>query len=293
MATVSSTSSSQSGLACDTSYFFGVEAFDAAGNRSARVSVNPKTGACPSAPPPDPTILLDEEFDSLDSSRWQKKWWWNGDQWGNDTDEIQAYRDYNVSIENGMLALSARKENVVDFKGRARSWSSGMVQTNGIQGSIPRGFTFTFGRVEARIKMSPGVGMWPSMWLCDDRYSSPWCDTEMDIVEWLGRDPMTAFMSYHWRYWAPDHVDDTNACQTSLSDDLSAGFHTYALDWRSDSVVWYLDGVECQRYEGPEVPRNPHYIILTLAIGGQWGGFPDSSTPSATKMLVDYVRVTA
>ena len=232
------------------------------------------------------SYVLDENFDAIDPSRWQKKWWWNGDTYYHTTDELQAYRDYNATASNGALAMTARREGVVDFQGRPHSYMSGMLQSDGIRNGVAPGFAFTYGKIEARIKMPAGQGFWTGFWLCNAAYDSN-CNHEIDIMEFLGKTPNTAYFNYHW------NGQNLESASRTASAPLSDGFHTYGLDWRPGKLVWYLDGVEVARYEGPGVTSEAHYIIFNFAVGGTWPGSPDATTPFPSSMLVDWVRVTA
>jgi Glycosyl hydrolases family 16 len=244
-------------------------------------------------PPPPPAYLLKEPFDTVHPARWKKKWWWDGDaHFHLEAKEVQAWRDANVTVTNGIVSLTAKREDVTDFQGRARQFTSGILQSNGIQGGVnaaPRGFTFTYGLIEGRIKAAQGPGMWTGFWLCDDRYVSPWCSREIDIIEIVGTQPNTAHMNFH----ATDlGINQGSAWASTVP--LSDDFHVYAVDWRPDYIAWLIDGVERFRYTGAGIPSNPHYIILNFPVGSSssWAGTPllsGSGLPES--MEVDWVRV--
>lgn len=244
------------------------------------------------SPPPDPTYLFQDEFTSYNPSSWQRKWWFNGDAYYHDqTEQIEALRDANVTFNSTGAFLTAKRENVIDFQGRSKQFTSGMLQSNGIQGvtSTP-GPSFTYGKFEARIKAAAGPGMWSCFWLCDAGWPSN-CPGEIDIVEIVGPSIKVANNNLH----APGTSGTTGkAYDTGV--DLSAGFHVYGLEWRQTSLVWTFDGAESFRYTGPGIPTTPHYILLNLQIGGpgSWAGTPplDGSTLPAA-MQIDWLRVSA
>lgn len=238
-------------------------------------------------PPPPSTYLLNDEFTTFDSTRWARRWWWNGDDYATQgsVPEHQLYRNANVSVSNGILSLTAKRQATSDFMGRPRSWTSGMISSGGIQGVQAAGFTFTYGHVEARIRMPAGQGFWPAFWLCNAVYSHR-CNHEIDVMEWIGQTPNTSYMNYH--YLGSNLSSGAWKASAPLSDD----FHVYALDWRPGSLVWLIDGIERQRFESVvQVSNQPHYLILNLQVGGSWSGLPGDATPSPAAMEIDYVRV--
>ena len=286
MASVTSTSSSQGGLACNTSYFFGVEAFDAAGNRSARVSVNPKTSACPPPPAPPPsgeTLVFADEFDAqLNTGTWSTcHFWAPGPLCENDsTGEIMVYNPDDVFVENGNLVLRAQKRQIADQSGKMHSYSSGMVQSGGNQYGEAPGFDFQYGRAEARVKMPKGRGLWPGWWMAPQNYEWP---PEIDIVEFDGKSPNNSYHTYHWDGGGQNS-------HTHTGPDFTAGFHTFGIDWSPGLLIWTVDGVEVYRFTNAVVASEPMYLYLNLAVGGIVG-LPDATTAFPAYYLVDYVRV--
>ena len=248
------------------------------------------TGNYPPSTPPPSNFLLDEQWNSIDPAKWQKKYWFNGDTYYHDqAEQIEALRDANAFVSNGVLNLVAKREDVTDFQGRAKKFTSGMVQTNGIQGVTPTpGPSFTYGKFEARIKAAPGPGMWSCFWLCDAGWPST-CPGEIDIVEIVGTNIEVANQNLH-----AAGTSGTTGKGHDTNQDLSAGFHVYGLEWRQSFLAWSVDGVETFRYTGPAIPTSPHYIFVNLQVGGpgSWAGTPplDGSTlPSA--MQVDWLKV--
>jgi hypothetical protein len=161
-----------------------------------------------------------------------------------------------------------------------------MISTGGRKYLRPPGFTFTYGYVEARVRVPAGQGLLPALWLLPASYRSR---PEIDVVEILGQEPNVDRMHLH--YIAPDGTErDPGAAWRGP--DFSAGWHTFGVDWRPDAVVWYVDGVERWRLDDPDaVPAEPMYVVATLAVGGDWPGTPGASTEFPASFDLDYVRV--
>jgi beta-glucanase (GH16 family) len=167
--------------------------------------------------------------------------------------------------------------------GEAFCCSSGLVPSGEITASVPVSYSITYGYVEARIWIPRGAGIWPSFRMQRADYDD---SGEIDVIEVLGRDPNTFQMHYH------GPVGVVGGSYTEAAP-LSAGWHTYALNWETGKLVWYLDGVPRFAHTGSDVESHAHYIIFDLAIGGSesWGGAPDSNTPFPSNMPIDWVRV--
>jgi beta-glucanase (GH16 family) len=247
-----------------------------------------------SAPTPPPIagnwkLSLNDEFRTLDPTRWVQRFWWNGDTFW-PTTELEVYKPANVAA-NGELSLTARRQSgLTNFMGSTSNstgetfcCSSGLVSTGGIDKVAPVGYSFTYGYIEARIWIPSGQGIWPAFWMERSDYKDT---AEMDIMEVLGGDPATLQMHYHTpggtfgrAYMAPSPLSD--------------GWHTYALLWEPGKLVWYLDGVPRFTHKGDDVDSHPHNIIFNLAVGGSqsWPGAPDSTTRFPSVMRIDWLRV--
>lgn len=169
----------------------------------------------------------------------------------------------------------------------ACEWTSARLHTEGK-------VAFQYGRIEARIKMPEGIGTWPALWLLGtDLPEVGWPKSgEIDIIEGLGRDPMTALGTIHGPgYSAGQSFGNT----TLLSDSLSANFHVYAINWKPDYISWEVDGVVYHEATPSDVAPNEwvfnheFYLILNLAMGGGFGGNIDPKLETA-ELVVDYIR---
>ncbi len=235
-------------------------------------------------PEPDSLVLIwSDEFDgnSLDTDSWNVR---TGDGcpnlcgWGNN--EKQIYTDTSHRIANGMLTITITKEG--------QSYRSTRINTQGKR-------EYRYGRIETRAKLPIGEGIWPAFWMLGgniDRVGWPACG-EIDILEYVGKLPGQVFTSLHH----PANHAGNAISKITPAPDIEEGFHTYAVEWDAERISFYLDGERVFVYapdsKGPDNwPYNqPFYIILNVAVGGNFGGpaIDDSIFPQA--YVIDYVRV--
>lgn len=234
--------------------------------------------------------IFADEFDEteLRPERWTTCYWWDDDGCTNlSTNELQWYRRENVAIAGGQLVLTARAESVSGHKGMVFPYTSGMVTSGRYyeERSQSDRFSFTYGYVEVRAKAPQGQGLWSAVWLLpSDHTSKP----EIDILEILGHQPDTLEMHYHFEKNGDDR-NDGHAVQRS---NLANNWHTYGLEWSPDAIVWYLDGEEQWRYTDPAtISDEPMYLLMNLAVGGDWAGPPDETSIFPANFLIDYIRV--
>lgn len=207
------------------------------------------------------------------------------DGWGNN--ELQYYTDRpeNVALDGaGNLAITARNES---YAGRA--FTSARMNTKGI-------FDQAYGRFEARIKMPWGPGIWPAFWLLGaniDEVSWPQCG-EIDIMEYRGQQPNLIHGSLH----GPGYSGGAAITKSFgfTNDRFDVDFHVFAVEWGEDYIDYYVDDTLYQRIRpedvsGEWVYDHPFFIILNVAVGGNYVGFPTPQTPFPQTMLVDYVKV--
>jgi len=229
---------------------------------------------------------------AIDSSKWSFDT--GGGGWGNS--ELEYYTDSTGNVAQdgqGHLAITARKENPAGYSCWYGSctYTSGRVRTSGK-------FTQQYGRFEASIKIPEGQGMWPAFWMLGDNITTAgWpAGGEIDIMENIGKTPNTVYGTIHGPGYSGANGVGGN---TSIGSALGDAFHTYAVDWSPNLIVWYLDGVEYFRATPAQIGGNtwvydhPFFMILNVAVGGGWPGNPDATTSFPQTMLVDYVRVSA
>ena len=239
-------------------------------------------------------LVFEDDFDGpeLDRSRWSVELHPPG--WVNQ--ELQAYVDdgETVRVEGGKLLLRAVKK--MDGDGRV-SYTSGRVSTQWRR-------DFTYGIFEARMKAPQGKGLLPAFWLMttdEERYGQwPVCG-EIDIMEVLGDQTKKNHGTLH--YGLPH--EQVQGTVTLEEGDFSQEFHDFAVKWEPGLIRWYLDGAEFFQAEhwfsagadGESAPfpapfDHDMYLILNLAVGGNWVGYPDETTDFTDAIFaVDYVRV--
>lgn len=229
-------------------------------------------------------LVMSEEFNTNgapDSSLWSYDIGNGNNGWGNN--ELQNYTDNsaNIKIEDGMLKITAIKQG--------STYTSARIQTKGK-------FEKKYGRIEARIKMPYGKGLWPAFWMLGANSGTvawPQCG-EIDIMEYLGSKPTSIFGSVHGPGYSGGNAITKNY---SLSNDrFDNGFHVFGIEWDENYINYYVDNVLYNQITPADVPgqwvfNQPFYIILNMAVGGNFPGSPNSSTVFPQTMLVDYVRV--
>jgi len=193
----------------------------------------------------------------------------------------------NARCENDKLIIEARKDN---FAGHPIS--SARLLTRNTQ-------TWTYGRIEVRAKIPTGRGTWPAIWTLGkniDTAGWPACG-EIDIMENVGYDPDAIHASIHTADY--NHMKGTHKTAITRPSKPYEGFHVYALEWFPDRIDMYLDNQKYFTYlndgkgkDGTWPFDKPQFVILNLAIGGDWGGsqgIDDNIFPC--RMEVDYVHV--
>jgi beta-glucanase (GH16 family) len=243
----------------------------------------------------DPTgnwsLVFSDEFDSnsLDTNKWVTCYWWDNNGCTNaGNNELEWYQPGNVSVDRGLLYLRAQKEVVRASDGKTYNYTSGMVTTGrtGETSADHFRFAFEYGYIEVRAKIPYGKSFWPSVWLLP--VSQKW-PPEIDIMELVGDYPMTVNMTTHFI-----QADGTNGEKGGKwsGPDFSAGFHVFGLNWTPQDITWYVDGIARQRDQNKtHVPAETMYLILNLAVGGNWPGNPDARTVFPGAFAIDYVRV--
>lgn len=217
--------------------------------------------------------------------------------------ELQQYTQdtRNVRVENGLLIIEAHRDFPADtgfVKGVGRDsldrghYTSARLVTRGKQ-------TWNRGRMEIRAKLPKGIGTWPAIWMLGEdirQVGWPLCG-EIDIMEQVGYDPDTLVATVHTQ--AFNHViGNQHSSRISLTD-MDEAFHTYQLDWTADSIRIGVDGDYYYTYVKPDTATRaswpfdvPHYLLLNVAVGGNWGGYMGVDTTIwPQRMEVDWVRV--
>jgi beta-glucanase (GH16 family) len=204
--------------------------------------------------------------------------------WGNN--ELEWYTESNTNVSNGTLKIIAKKETVQGLE-----YTSSRIRT------INKG-DIKYGRIEARMKMPVGKGLWPAFWMMptDNVYGVWPLSGEIDIMEFLGDERAKVYGTIHFgRLW-PNNLfsgNDFSIKEGGLNDD----FHEYALEWSENQIRWFVDGYLYSTKTPEDLKGSPwifdqkFHFILNLAVGGNWPGKPYTTTVFPQTFEIDYVRV--
>lgn len=240
------------------------------------------------------TLVWSDEFEgtSLDQAKWDFDVGGHG--WGNNEWQYYTRRAENAAVEDGKLVIRALRETYTGPEGITRAFTSARLVTRGK-------FSRAYGRFEARIKLPYGQGIWPAFWMLGDDIATvgwPACG-EIDIMENIGREPSTVHGTIHGPGYSGSR--GIGAAYTlpggrRFADD----FHVFAVEWEPEVIRWYVDDVLYQTRTPKDLPSgarwvfdHPFHLLLNVAVGGNWPGYPDQTTEFPQTMLVEYVRVYA
>ena len=244
-----------------------------------------------------PYMSWQDEFDgtSVESARWAfdigtgTQYGLTG--WGNNELQYYTNRSQNASVSNGTLKITALKENY-----GGQSYTSARLKTQGL-------FSQAGGRFEIRAALPTGQGFWPAIWMmpASDTYGGWAASGEIDIMEARGQQPDRVNGAIHYGGTWPSNTWSESTRVLPAGQTISS-FHTYALEWdtaATPAIRWYVDDVLYATKtlwwsSGAAYPApfdKPFYMLLNLAVGGNYVGSPNASTPFPATMQVDYVRV--
>jgi len=235
-------------------------------------------------------LVWSDDFNGLagvtpDATKWKYDIGTGNNGWGNSELEYYTNRTSNVSLDgNGNLAITAKSEM---YAGSA--FTSARIKTSGF-------FEQTYGRIEARIKTPYGPGVWPAFWMLGSNESTigwPQCG-EIDIMELRGQKPNIISGTVH----GPGYSGGASITKSFVLENTryDVDYHLFAVEWGKDYIDFFVDSTLYQRITpdsvtGSWVFDHPFYIILNVAVGGNYLGFPTSQTPFPQSMLVDYIKV--
>ncbi len=240
-------------------------------------------------------VTFEDNFDGpagapVDGGKWLTE---TGDNVNNHERQYYTNSTSNAALDGqGNLVITARRENPANYQ----CWYGTCEYTSARLNTSGR-FTQTYGHYEARIRMSHGQGMWPAFWMLGEDIGGvgwPRCG-EIDIMENVGFEPSQVHGTLHGPgYSGSGGIGAGYSIDGAFADD----FHTFAVDWSPNRIVWSVDGNVYQTRTPADLNGNqwvfdkPFFLILNLAVGGYWPGDPDGSTPFPNTLVVDYVRVT-
>ncbi|WP_395671347.1 glycoside hydrolase family 16 protein [Phenylobacterium sp.] len=174
-------------------------------------------------------------------------------------------------VKDGVLEITADRvpAQLADRLG-GFGYTSGLITTQPSHSQ-------TYGYFEMRAKLPRGKGVWPAFWLLPLDLSWP---PEIDVMESVG-DPGKVYVTLH-----------SNAVKAEGTEiPVSPGdFHTYAVAWTRENVVWFVDGREVKRMATPADMHKPMYMLANIALGGDWAGAPDATTPFPARLQIDFIR---
>ncbi len=202
--------------------------------------------------------------------------------WGNG-----EWEDYtngaNATIQNGMLVIEAR------MKPGAALGNCGMTSTRmNSQGKR----SFQYGRIEARLQIPMGQGLWPAFWMMGNGGGTWPANGEIDIMEHISNENRTHGY-IHWSNSSGAHQQTGG----SIVNNSPGSFHVYSIEWDASAIRWFLDGTQFASANiqggtnGTSEFHQPHYFLLNLAVGGAWPGYPTSTSVMPARYTIDYVRV--
>ena len=221
------------------------------------------------------------------------KWSFETGGGGFGNNELETYTSHPVNARqhDGSLVITARKEDFTGADGVLRHYTSARINSKGL-------FSQTYGRFEARMKLPASKGIWPAFWLLGNDIDSagwPQCG-EIDIMENIGA-PSTIYSTLHGPgYSGKNAISATYPLPQNQA--VDTGFHLYAVEWAPKDIEFFFDGKLIAHRTPADLPAgakwvydHPFFIILNLAVGGNWPGSPDATAAFPQQMLVDYVRV--
>lgn len=219
---------------------------------------------------PTYSLVWSDEFDgpNVDTSKWHFET--GGGGWGNA--EQEYYQPDNATVSNGNLVITVKQQSV-----GGESYTSSRMTTQ-------NKFSQTYGRVEARIKIPVGLGMWPAFWMLGNNINTvswPTCG-EIDIMEHINTDSLI-HGSLHW--------NGGNTTQQITS--TPSAYHIYAVEWDKTEVRFYVDDnlYDTEPTASVAAFQLPFFLILNVAAGGNWPGQTINTSLLPAAMYVDYVRV--
>ncbi|RAJ76698.1 beta-glucanase (GH16 family) [Chitinophaga dinghuensis] len=221
-------------------------------------------------------LIWSDEFNgtSVNTSNWNFETGPN-----NANNEKEYYQAANATVSNGNLVITAKKQSV-----------GGMPYTSARMNTAGK-FSVTYGRIEARIKLTSGQGLWPAFWMLGNNIGSvgwPKCG-EIDIMERVN----TSNIIYGTIHWDSNGHVSYGGNLTTTPDD----YHVYAVEWDASGIRWFVDGTQYvsaniqNNINNTGAFHNPFFIILNLAVAGDWPGQTVDESKLPANMYVDYVRV--
>jgi len=219
---------------------------------------------------------------AIDAAKWGYDT--GGGGWGNNELEYYTTSAENSFIDNGNLVIQAKQQTQ-----GGNSYTSARMLTKGKQ-------NFKFGRVDVRAKLPKGQGIWPAIWMLGsniDQNNWPICG-EIDMMELRGQEPNKFLTTMHFGTSFADHRQKGAPDQVLPAGNFSDAFHTFSVVRGKDQIRFFLDGALYYTFTSSDASpypfNNPFFVVLNVAVGGNFLGSPNASTVFPQQMQVDYVR---
>jgi beta-glucanase (GH16 family) len=241
-----------------------------------------------------PPIWQDEFNQPVGSGPDPAKWVHDvgDDGWGNRELELYTESRENSEIVADPDATDGRALVLRAVRTPAGGYTSARIKSRGR-------FATGYGRIEARLKLPRGQGIWPAFWMLGDHIDRvPWpaCG-EIDIMELIGHQPDTLYGTLHGPGYSGKHGISKSVVVPGAA--LGDAYHVFAVDWTPGRIVWLIDGRAYQTVTPADLPAGAQWVfdgiqcflLFNLAVGGLWPGYPDATTQFPQEYRIDYVRV--
>jgi beta-glucanase (GH16 family) len=257
-----------------------------------------EASATPVPAPAGWKLAWQDEFDSpIGTKPDPRKWGYDlgGGGWGNSELEFYTNSAANAAMDGqGNLVITAAKiadpaaAKLFCWYGACK-YTSARLLSKGL-------YEFTYGRIEGRMRIPFGQGIWPAFWMLSSDVCGlgwPACG-EMDIMENIGREPAVVHGTVHGPGYSG--ANGIGKPYQIISGSFAGDFHVYAVEWEKDQIRWYVDdqlyfSLSPAQVKGKWVFDHPFFMILNVAVGGGWPGDPNASSTFPQKLTVDYIRV--
>lgn len=223
-------------------------------------------------------LVWQDEFNNGISPDWEFEIGTGDWGWGNN--ELQYYRRENATVHNGILHITAKQENI-----SGSNYTSARMKTQGIK-------SWKYGKIEARIALPSFTGSWPAFWMLGESINNvgwPACG-EIDIMEQVNT-AQEVHGTIHW------DANGSYANYGSSTPSNVTGFHVYSIEWDASAIRWFMDGVQYNEVDisnganGTSEFHEEFFLLLNMAVGGEWPGYEVNNSALPATMQVDYVRV--
>ena len=209
-------------------------------------------------------------FEDFSGGSLNNKIWTASSRIENYNNELQVYNPKNVEIKGGKLLLIAKDE-----KKHSKKYTSGLIDSKGK-------VDFLYGKIEVKGKSPAGRGLFPAIWMLpvDEKNNIP----QISIMEVVGHKPHLIYQVYYWREEGELKKIYNKIENTSFTEE-----YIYGIEWNESEIRWFING-QLVFTVNNNIPNMPLYLVINLAVGGDWPGYPDSNTVFPASFSIDYVK---